>query len=132
MNREDAMLQTLSESFSEKKYLEILRFASEIFVAKQEAAFKGQPAFQPTPKESNAQELVYEFSLFEFREIPFSEWEDIAREGMDFLKEFLSSNVQDYRAMPSYKRLMAAVMERLKLLLQNKKYYVQLYDWMNE
>lgn len=132
MNRVDAMIHAVGAPFSEETYMEVLKIASDIFVARQDIFFKAEPSFHPTEKEKATQELVYDFSIFGDHDIPFSEWSDIAEDGMKVLKEFLGAGVSKYQNMSSYKDLMTKLFLRLAAFMKDPRYSIQLSEWMNQ
>jgi len=117
-----------NDSF-EKKYKHIYRLSWFIFTELQATHFKWESFFEVSKMHSLIQKYIYEWDIFYRKKIPWSEWSNIAEEGLQLLKEFIESNIDDYKKLPGYDDFMLKVAQRVNDLINSGKYDNEFHEW---
>ena len=94
----------LEKKWSEEKYVICIRLAATIFHELGGRHYEEGTHFYVPKIYKEFQEFMYEDSVFGSHQVPWEEWEDIAKDKLDMLKVFMDDNVfGEYKKYKNYK-----------------------------
>jgi len=67
--------------------------------------------------------------FFRKKRVLWDEWSDVATEGLYLLKNFIESDLQDYKELPGYSNFMLKVAQRVNDLINSGKYDDEFHEW---
>lgn len=107
----------------EEKFKSISR-ASFLIASELGGRHFGEPKiFDVLPIQKSFQTYIYKWDRFFAKDIPFSEWSDLAEEGLDLLKSLLDeNNIESYESDDRYVQFMRKFVKRHEELRLNKGY----------
>ena len=110
--------------FNHENYQRVSRILHEIFAnsGTDNDFYEGERSFTPTRKEELIQELGYKWRFFGSKKIEWKEWSDIAKEGLILIKEFIDSDLDDYKDLSEYEEFVKRVHQRVRELIDAGKY----------
>lgn len=125
------IIKIIESGVTDENDAKISQLLTEIFANRgsDEEFYEGERTFIPTQKEELVQIFAYEWRILELKNIPWEEWSDIAEEGFNLLKDFIESDIQDYKELPDYRNFMLKVSQRINNLINSDKYEDEFREW---
>jgi len=129
--RLEEIIKIIKSGVTNEHDTKISRLLTDIFANRgsEDDFYEGERTFVPTQKEELAQSFTYEWRIFGRKNIPWHEWSDIAEEGLNLLKDFIESDLQDYKELPGYSNFMLKVGQRINKLINSDKYDDEFHEW---
>jgi hypothetical protein len=93
--------------------------------------YDGERDFIPSETEEAAQDFLYEWIFFSDNNIDFEDWSDICKEGLELLKEFIESDLEDYKKLQNYQSVTEKRQTRVRSLIDSGKYGKDVIEWFN-